>query len=535
MSDNQKTIVSMIAGEDKLTLITIKGELIDISNGDMYDTEKMVDVLTPKLTGLGGVDVDLDDFLIIKQALFPDDYEDEGDIIVRVVEGKEIKGIFFPLKIEVSVQVDGQQVVIPEAEHLTGQMSRAIDQNSPSVANFLRRIATVAAERRHSAEDLMKFIRHCDLPLTDAGEIIAYKRVNKRDSDYVDCHSGTVTQNLGYRVYTDVEKVDPDRSRTCSNGLHVGSLQFMRSFRGGHTLVCLVKPEDFIAVPTYDEKKCRVCAYDIIGVLSPEDRDKVNTGEHIADSPFNVMIGNAVAGNTIPITHGVYVEGIGKVRVHKIGETPGYEPAEPVEPQPLSDEQVVAKGQSLETDTGKARGTKVLATAIAAKATGVRGQARELFDAQQWDELKAFKKAKKKSWTALGFIGSEEETIMTAGPSLEVGVEEPEEELCSYCGEPADIDPCPECEDEENELWEDDEETVEEVVSDIVEDVIASKSEEVVPPKDPATLTVREQAIEMFKAGQFEALVAFKKARKKGWSALGIAKDQIDQILNSSK
>jgi len=502
MTDNTKTIVSMIAGEEKLTLITITGELLDISNGDMYDTEKMVDELTPKLTGLGGVEVNLDDFLIIKQALFPEDYEDEGDIIVRVVEGKEIKGIFFPLKIEVAVKVDDQEVVIPEAENLTNQMARAIDQKSPAVANFMRRIATVAAERRHSAEDLMKFIQHCDLPLTDAGDIIAYKRVNKRGSGYVDCHSGTVPQDLGYRVYTDVEKVDPDRSRACSNGLHVGSLSFMKSFYGGHTLVCLVRPEDFIAVPTYDTKKCRVCSYDIIGVLSPEDRDSVNRGDHITDSPFNVLIGNAVAGKTIPITHGVYVEGIGKAKVHKIGETPGYEAPEPVEP--ITEEEAATKGQSLETDTTeKARGTKVLEKAKAAKTGSVREQARAMFDNQQWDELKSFKKAKKKSWTALGFTESEENQIMTAGPSVEQGVEE--------------------------------------VVSEIVEDVIASKTEEPMtdlpkvpepePKPKPIKGGVKGQAMALYQAEDWPALAAFKRAKKKSWTALGFTSVQEGKIL----
>lgn len=516
--NNLKTIVSMIAGEEKLTLITINGELIDIQNGDMYDTEKMVDVLTPQLTGINGVDVDLDDFLIIKQALFPDDFEDEGDIIVRVVEGKEIKGIFFPMKIEVSVKVGDQEVVIPEAEHLTGQMTRAIDQNSPSIANFMRRIATVAAERRHSAEDLMKFIRHCDLPLTDAGDIIAYKRVEKQGNDFVDCHSRTVIQNLGYRVYTDVEKVDPDRSRACSNGLHVGSLSFMKSFWGGHTLVCRVRPEDFIAVPTYDEKKCRVCSYDIIGVLSPEDRDKVNTGDHIENSPFNMMIGNAVAGNTIPITHGVYVEGIGKIRVHKIGEQPSN--AEPVE-----EKEAMAKGASLKTDTGEARGKKVLEKAKASKGQTLADTARGMFDAEQWDELRDFKKTKKKSYASLGFTEAEEAKIIDAGPSVEVGVEEPEpeEECCSYCGEPSDIEPCPDCEDEENELYEE-EQSADAVVSEIVEDVTVE------PPKDPSTLSVKEQAIELFKAGQYEALKAFKKAKKKGWAAFGFTDSEIGQI-----
>lgn len=526
MSDNTKTIVSMIAGEDKLTLITIKGELLDIANGDMYDTEKMVEVLTPKLTGLGGVEVDLDDFLIIKQALFPDDFANKGDIIVRVVDGKEIKGIFFPLKIEVAVKVDDQEIVIPEAQNLTNQMSRAIDQKSPAVANFMRRIAKVASERRHSAEDLMKFIQHCDLPLTDAGDIIAYKRVNKRGENYVDCHSGTVLQNVGYRVYTDVEKVDPDRSRACSNGLHVGSLSFMKSFYGGSTLVCLVKPEDFIAVPTYDTTKCRVCSYDIIGVLSDADRNSVNKGNHIKDSPFNTLIGNAVTGKTVPITHGVYVEGIGKTRVHKIGETPGYESTTPAE-QPITDEEVAAKGASLESDsTAKARGTKVLEKAKAAKSGSVVEQARAMFDENQMEELQAFKKLKKKSWAVLGFTDSEVDQIMNP-PQIE-------EEYCSECGAESDLDPCSECEDEINELLDQAEESPHGLVLDIVDDVIASKEPMTDLPKVPEpapTGTVAEQAMALFKAEDWDTLLSFKKQKKKSWTALGFNKTQEKKIL----
>lgn len=484
MSHNQKTIVSMIAGEEKLTLITINGHLIDISNDGMYDTEKMVNVLTPKLTGVGGIEIDLDDFLIVKQALCPDNDQSNDDIVVRVVEGKEVKGVFFPLKIEVSVKVGDSYVVIPEAEHLTDQMSRAITQKSHSVANFMRRIAKVAAERRHSAEDLMKFIRHCDLPLTDAGDIIAYKRVNQRGDNYVDCHSGSVVQNVGYRVYTDVEKVDPDRSRACSNGLHVGSLSFMKSFYGGHTLVCLVRPEDFIAVPTYDEKKCRVCAYDIIGVLSPDDRDKVNQGSHIADSPFNTLIGKAVAGETPPITHGVYVKGIRNTEVHPINQKPGYEA--PVAPEtPISDQEADAKGQSLATDTtSKARGSQVLKSAKTAKkdVTKMTNSAKPWSNAPD-EVLKVFEDMRMNSLSKTQIASKHNTSTRTMGRWAD---------KYDYDG------------------------------------YVADKAK---------NMTVSERAKMMFNKWRQDtndstlaALVEFKKARKKSWLALGFSHTQTAQI-----
>jgi hypothetical protein len=405
--ENVKKLVSMIVGDDKVTLITIEGEIIDIQIGDMYDTGKLVDELTPKLSGLAAVEVDLDDYLAIKQALFPDDYEGEGEIIVRVVEGKEIKGIFFPLKIEVAVKSDDGEVVVPSLENLKPQIQRAIDTNSPSVRNFLNRITPVIKDRLHSAEDLMQFIKKSDLPLTDAGEIIAYKRVNKKGDDYVDCHTGKVIQNIGSRVYTDADKVDPDRTRSCSNGLHVGSLSFMKSFHGGHTLICLVKPEDFIAVPQYDTTKCRVCEYRVIGVLSDEDRNTINSGKHITTAGFGKLIADAVAGIMAPITHDVYVEGRGETTITKRGQK-APEPAPTKEPKEVKPE----TGKSLLEDTPKDTGKKVVEKAKAAKKATLAEMARDLFKAKSWTQLMDFKKAKKKSWKALGFSSQEETEIM---------------------------------------------------------------------------------------------------------------------------
>lgn len=405
MSDkNVKQLVSMIVGDKKLTLITIEGEIIDIQNGDMYNTEKIVDDLTPKLSGLSAVEVDLDDYLSIKQALFPDDYEDTGEIIVRVVEGKEIKGIFFPLKIEVSVKSGESEVVVPKVENLNPQMQRAIDTNSPSVRNFLKRITPVIKDRLHSAEDLMEFIKKSDLPLTDAGEIIAYKRVRQQGDHFVDCHTGKVIQTIGSRVYTDVEKVDPDRTRACSNGLHVGSLQYMKSFYGDVTIVCLVKPEDFIAVPEYDTTKCRVCEYRIIGVLSEEDRKTINSGKHITNEGFGKLIADAVAGILYPITNEVYVKSAAEVIVTPIKDksTPKKEVKE-VNPK---------TGKSLLEDTPKKDGKQIVEKAKKAKKATLAEMARDLFNSKLWTQLVDFKKAKKKSWEALGFSPQEETEIV---------------------------------------------------------------------------------------------------------------------------
>ena len=43
---------------------------------------------------------------------------------------------------------------------------------------------------------------------------------------------------------------------------------------------------------------------------------------------------------------------------------------------------------------------------------GVKGQAMELYQAEDWPALAAFKKAKKKSWNALGFTSVQEGKIL---------------------------------------------------------------------------------------------------------------------------
>ena len=238
----------------------------------------------------------------------------------------------------------------------------------------------------------MQFIKESDLPLTDAGEIIAYKRVNKKGDDYVDCHTGKVIQNIGSRVYTDAEKVDPDRTRSCSNGLHVGSLQFMKSFTGAHTLICVVKPEDFIAVPQYDTTKCRVCEYRVIGVLTDADRDTINSGKHITNEGFGKLIADAVAGDMPPILYDVYVGDRGETTITKRGkDNPAPTPTPSKKPKKAKPE----TGKSLLEDTPKDMGKKVVEKAKLAKKATLADIARDLFKAKSWTQLMDFKKAKK--------------------------------------------------------------------------------------------------------------------------------------------
>ena len=74
---------------------------------------------------------------------------------------------------------------------------------------FMLRMAKVQETREHSAEDLLHFLKANDLPLTESGQIIAYKRLLKVEDHYVDSHTQKVKQRIGSRVFMSENMVNP--------------------------------------------------------------------------------------------------------------------------------------------------------------------------------------------------------------------------------------------------------------------------------------------------------------------------------------
>ncbi|WNA13761.1 hypothetical protein FIfi106_00140 [Erwinia phage FIfi106] len=62
--------------------------------------------------------------------------------------------------------------------------------------------------------------------------------------------------------------VDADKNVTCSQGLHVGAWDYVRSFSGDTTIKVRVHPRDVVSVPTdYNDQKMRSCQYEVVGVV----------------------------------------------------------------------------------------------------------------------------------------------------------------------------------------------------------------------------------------------------------------------------
>lgn len=115
---------------------------------------------------------------------------------------------------------------------------------------------------KDSKRDLFAFLRANKIPITPNGCFIAYKKVR---SDWLDCHSGTISNKLGSIIKMERGQVDADRERTCSFGLHVAAFSYASNFTGGILLEVEVNPRDVVAVPPdYNQQKMRVCRYRVL-------------------------------------------------------------------------------------------------------------------------------------------------------------------------------------------------------------------------------------------------------------------------------
>jgi hypothetical protein len=113
-------------------------------------------------------------------------------------------------------------------------------------------------------DELYSFLEVCKLPITEDGHFIAYKRV--RD-DFKSFHDGKTDNSIGAILEMPRANVDSNRHRTCSDGLHFCSLDYLGSFYGssGKVLLLKINPRDVVSIPSdYNNTKGRACRYEVL-------------------------------------------------------------------------------------------------------------------------------------------------------------------------------------------------------------------------------------------------------------------------------
>lgn len=205
--------------------------------------------------------------------------------------------------------------IIPNMEKMKLQFQRANESNSPTaIKAFMDKMFNVVDERLHSVEDLLKFLERGDLPLSEDGSVIAYKilKINtdkNKAGTFVDCHSRNVPQSVGSFVCMDPSKVDSNRNSECSYGLHIARRAYIGNFYGDVVVMCKIEPKDFIAVPTGDANKVRVCGYHIIGLLDDTTYKQLKSNKPMTSEASIDMLSRAIKGDHVGIKETVTING----------------------------------------------------------------------------------------------------------------------------------------------------------------------------------------------------------------------------------
>lgn len=196
-------------------------------------------------------------------------------------------------------------VELPEAIAIRLREHVRAGKDLDPVFCFWKRIQSNPSAR--AIEESWRFLAHRNMPVTNDGYFIGYKAVRK---DYFSQFSGTAIPLQGvtlpdtsstnhYHIRNmpgDVvelrrREVDDDKDRTCSYGLHVGSIEYVRSFmaRQGRIVTVLVDPADIVSVPSdCNGQKVRVCKYTVLGELEGKElNDVLETHSKLTGFDYN--------------------------------------------------------------------------------------------------------------------------------------------------------------------------------------------------------------------------------------------------------
>ena len=139
--------------------------------------------------------------------------------------------------------------------------------------NFLDNMSQNPSD--HAIVELFDFMENKHMPITMDGHFLAYKAVK---NNYKDIYSGTIDNSVGSVCSVPRSQVDGNRDNGCGKGLHVGAIDYAKSYGGinldedggnddggNQLMICKVNPRDVVSVPTdHKFQKLRTCRYEVV-------------------------------------------------------------------------------------------------------------------------------------------------------------------------------------------------------------------------------------------------------------------------------
>jgi len=166
------------------------------------------------------------------------------------------------------VSIDGDTVMWkgqPFHNALTARMIEMYQDGFPidPMVRFMENLMDNPSKR--SVDQVYGFLEKNNLPITEDGHFLAFKRVRE---DYKDIHSGTFDNSIGEIVEMERNLVDDNPDSHCSTGLHFCSESYLGSFGSSRQPVMILKinPADVVSIPTdYNGAKGRCMRYEVVG------------------------------------------------------------------------------------------------------------------------------------------------------------------------------------------------------------------------------------------------------------------------------
>lgn len=138
--------------------------------------------------------------------------------------------------------------------------------------NFLDNMSQNPSD--HAIVELFDFMENKHMPITMDGHFLAYKAVGP---NFKDLYSGTFDNSVGNVCSVPRNLVDHNRNNGCGKGLHVGAIDYAKSYGGidideggdddggNQLMICKVNPRDVVSVPTDCKfQKLRTCRYEVV-------------------------------------------------------------------------------------------------------------------------------------------------------------------------------------------------------------------------------------------------------------------------------
>lgn len=174
---------------------------------------------------------------------------------------------------------NGEEIKSALVDHILRMMNEGFDVN-PMVL-FLENL--LMNPSKTAVDELYLFLEKAELPITEDGHFLAYKKV---DTNYLDFYTHTFDNSVGKIIEMPRNKVDDNRNRTCSHGLHFCSLTYLPHYHGGSGKVMIVKinPADVVSIPSdYDNSKGRTWRYEVIGEHHDETVSAFDKSVYVTD------------------------------------------------------------------------------------------------------------------------------------------------------------------------------------------------------------------------------------------------------------